>query len=331
MKRIAITGSSGYYGRRLIQQFRHESPEAVILGCDLAPPADSAPDEFASLDVRNPDLTAKLREFQPDTIIHLAFVVNPTHNDALMHDINVNGTRNVMAAVRAVSPARFLIASSATAYGAWPDNPVPMAEDWQMRARQNYRYAVDKREVERMILDFAAEHPDMAVSWVRPSVIYGPGVNNYLSKFILGLPIMVLPDGRDLPMQFVHEDDVARATCHILRHNARGPFNVGPPDWVSMTQIARETGRFTVKVPFWMIVPVTVMWWGLRLPVFEFPPGLLWFLRYPWIVAPQRLQQELNFEFRYSSLDTLRELLTANAAKKKRRKIPLEPRTDATP
>lgn len=316
MKRIAITGSSGYYGSKLIQQLRTEHPEAVILGCDVIPPRAGAPDEFEALDVRNPELIARLRAFQPDTIIHLAFIVNPIHNDRLMHDVNINGTRNVLEAVREIQPERFLIASSATAYGAWPDNPVPMPEDWQMRVRPNYRYAIDKREVERMLAEFAAAHPQIAVSWVRPAVIYGPGVDNYLSKFMLGLPIMVLPDGRDLPMQFVHEDDVARATCHILRHNARGPFNVGPPDWVTMTQIARERGKITIKVPFWMIVPVTITWWGLRLPVFEFPPGLLWFLRYPWVVAPQRLQQELGFEFRYSSLDTLRELLKADAAKK---------------
>jgi UDP-glucose 4-epimerase len=315
MKRIAITGSSGYYGRKLIQQLRIDHPEARILGCDVTPPREGPPDEFASLDVRNPQLADKLREFQPDTIVHLAFVVNPIHNDALMRDVNVNGTRNVMDAVRSIHPARFLIASSATAYGAWPDNPVPMPEEWQLRARPNFRYAVDKHELEQMFARFAAELPEIAVSWVRPAIIYGPGVNNYLSKFLFGLPLIVLPDGRDLQMQFVHEDDVAAATCHILRHNARGPFNIGPPDWVTMSDIARETRRFTMKLPFWAIVPVTTMWWGLRLPIFEFPPGLLWFVRYPWVVEPRRLQQELGFQFRYSSLDTLRESVKARSGK----------------
>jgi hypothetical protein len=59
-----------------------------------------------------------------------------------------------------------------------------------------------------------------------------------------------------------------------------------------------------------MIRIITTCWWGLRLPGFEFPPGLLYFLRHPWVVAPRRLERELGFRFQYSSRDTLRELLT---------------------
>lgn len=315
MKRIAITGSSGYYGRKFIEHVRRQSPEARILGCDVVPPQSGAPDEFVSLDVRSPELSPTLEKFQPDTILHLAFVVNPIHDDRKMHEINVGGTRNVLGAVERIRPRRFLMASSATAYGAWPDNPVPMPEDWQLRTRQNFRYAKDKHQTESLVAEFAAKNEDIAVSWVRPCIIYGPGVQNYLSKFLIHLPIIVLPDGRDLQMQFVHEDDVAGATWEILRHESRGPFNIGPPDWVTLTEIARETKRLKFKIPFWMIVPVTTVWWALRLPLFEYPPGLLWFLRYPWVVEPRRLVNEIGYKFQYSSMDTLREMLRAHAAR----------------
>jgi hypothetical protein len=36
------------------------------------------------------------------------------------------------------------------------------------------------------------------------------------------------------------------------------------------------------------------------------------YIRYPWVVAPNRLCRELGFQFKFSSLDTLRVLLRAH-------------------
>jgi UDP-glucose 4-epimerase len=312
MRSIAITGSSGYYGRRLIAYARSQDPEVRILGLDVTEPRDNPPDEFARIDVRDPALREAITAFAPDTLVHLAFVVNPIRDDRKMHEINVGGTRNVFEAVTAAKPRRFLMASSASVFGAWPDNPVPMDESWPIRARPEYRYAVDKTDLERQIAQFAQAHPDVAVSWVRPATIYGPGVNNFLSRLLLNLPLVSLPDGNDTPLQFVHEDDVAAATWLILRENARGAFNLGPPDWVSTSEMAREAGRRTIRIPFWMLYSITTMWWGLRLPIFDFPPAIHYYLRYPWVVAPNRLVRELGFTFKYSSIETLRELLRAH-------------------
>ena len=115
-------------------------------------------------------------------------------------------------------------------------------------------------------------------------------------------------DGCDSPLSFVHEDDVA-ATWRILEADGRGPYNIGPPDWVRLTDIAAHSGRRVITLPFWFIRCLTTFWWGLRLPVFDFPVGMLYFLRYPWVVAPVRLERELGYRFQYSSLDTLREML----------------------
>jgi UDP-glucose 4-epimerase len=309
MQRIAITGSSGYYGRKLIECLRRQAPHVRIFGCDVIPPRDAAPDEFVRLDIRNPELPGALDAFAPDTIVHLAFVVNPTHDDGEMRSINIDGTDNVFRAVRRLRPARFLMSSSATVYGCFPDNPVPADETWIVRARPNYRYSVDKTELEQQIAALARELPETAVSWTRPAIIYGPGVNNYLSRFILQLPLIVLLDGCDSPLQFVHEEDVAAATWRILDAGGRGPYNVGPPDWVQLSDIATHSGRRVISLPFWFVRCITTCWWGLRLPVFDFPVGLLYFLRYPWVAAPNRLERELGFRFQYSSLDTLRALL----------------------
>jgi UDP-glucose 4-epimerase len=198
MQRIAITGSSGYYGRQFIEHIRQESPDTRILGIDVVPPPSVAPHEFVQTDIRSAEVRTALAKFRPDTIVHLAFVLNPIRDKRLMCDINIGGTNNVFESVRALQPERFLVASSATAYGAWPDNPVPIHEDWRLKPRENFQYAADKTAIELAIKSLAEELPNVAISWTRPVIIGGKGANNYLSRFVLNLPFIVLPDGQDM-------------------------------------------------------------------------------------------------------------------------------------
>jgi UDP-glucose 4-epimerase len=234
--------------------------------------------------------------------------VNPIHDKRLMHDINVGGTANVFEAVRRLRPTRFLTASSATAYGAWPDNPVPISEGWRLKAREEFQYASEKTALEAELQQLAEELPDIAVSWTRATIIGGKGVNNYLSRLVRHLPLIVLPDGEDVRLQFVHVDDCAAATWEILCQDARGPFNVAPRDWVSLTELAELTNRPVIKLPFWTFKLVSGIWWHLRLPIFDYPPSLHDFIRHPWVIAPTRLENELGFQFRYTAEETLLEI-----------------------
>lgn len=308
VKRIAITGSSGFCGRSLISRLRQEAPDAKILGLDVNSPASDPPDHFRRIETRDCQLVDVLREFAPDTVVHMAFAMNVTHDDSQMRDININGSRNVFAAVTEVKPQRFLYYSSMTAYGAWPDNPVPLDEASPLRACADFRYAADKTELERDILSFADRHPQIAVSWVRPAMVLGHGVRNYLSRYLFEGHFVTLPDGIDSPIQFVHERDLARATWQILDRNGRGPFNVCPRNWVKWSEVARLRNRRMVKLPLWLIKTLTKISWTLRLPplipAMGCPPGIANFIRFPWVGAPNRLTEEYGFQFQYSSFDT---------------------------
>lgn len=312
MQRIAITGSSGYFGRKLVEYIRSTGQRCRILGIDVVPPRSAPTDEFHRLDIRSPETARRLEEFQPDTVVHFAFVVNPIRDNRLMRDINIGGLQNVLDAVQRIRPRRFLAASSATVYGTRPGHAQPLDERAELRACRKFRYSADKLELERRLAEFEAAHPHIAVSWVRPCMVHGPGVDNYLSRLLLHIPFVCLLDGNDTPLQFVHEDDLVSATWTILQHGGRGAFNVSPPDWVHASDMALESGRRAVNVPYWIVNLVAHAWWHLRLPVFNCPPPLYGYLRDPWIIAPRRLTQELGFEFRYSSRDTLRDLLQAN-------------------
>jgi UDP-glucose 4-epimerase len=310
MKRVAITGSSGYLGRKFAEHLRRQQGQVEILGIDVRAPGRTAPppDRFVTLDILSPDLARTLQDFKPDTVVHAAFVFAPIRDRRQMRRINVDGCRNLLAAVAGTSVERLMLVSSATVYGASAENPVPIDEGQPVRSSA-FQYAADKVEAEILAGTFAERNPAVAVSRVRPAIIGGAGMDNYLYRFIFGPMRVGLLDGYDTPVQFVHEDDVVAAMLAILTAGARGPFNIGPPDWCLASNIAAATRRSTVRLPFRLMKVLHRLAWAAHLPGHEAPAELLDFARYPWVVAPRRLEQELGFRFRYSSHATLQETI----------------------
>ena len=59
---------------------------------------------------------------------------------------------------RSAAPRRPAVVS-ATVYGAWPTNPVPLTEDAPLRPDPGLAYAVQKAEVERLAAEWRDQHP----------------------------------------------------------------------------------------------------------------------------------------------------------------------------
>lgn len=317
MQRIVITGSSGYLGGCLRRYLREKYPAAALLGIDIVPPRDPEGHDFLQLDMGDASLTQRLQDFAPDTIVHHGFVVPPMHNEQKMRQINVAGSENVMAAAAACRVKRLCIASSATAFGAWPDNPVPLDDRDPVRARTEFSYAHHKADLERAVAEFAAKHPEIAVSWIRPCIVAGPNMRNYLQRLLFSSPILAALDGVDSPLQLVHEDDVSAATHEILVRGATGPFNLAPDDTITQGEVATATKRWLLKLPFGVAKALTWLAWWSYFPLHEYPPGFLYFVRYPWVAAPHRLTRELGYQFQYSSRATLDVMLALQAQRRK--------------
>jgi UDP-glucose 4-epimerase len=313
LRRCVVTGSSGYLGSRLVAAFQQAG--VAVLGIDQRPAsgrlaAAAKPASFVASDIRASGLADAIGQFSPDTIIHAAFAVQPLRDDGLMQAVNVGGTTNILQISAAVKPERLLVVSSATAYGAWADNPIPMDETFPRRPCQAFRYAADKQTVEGLLDAFSLQHPGIDVSWVRPGIIGGPCGSSFVTRFILHAPVLARFDGVDQPLQFVHEWDVVRGIAAVLSGGGRGAYNLAPPNWTLVSEIARETGRTAISMPFWLGKAIHSAGWHLRTRLHEAPAGFLAFARNPWVVAPRRLTEELDFRFAYSSLDTLRSMLT---------------------
>lgn len=317
MQRFAITGSSGYLGAKLVDLIRKTVPDAQILGIDLRPSKDHSTDQFEQSDVRDPKVRDALRAFRPDTVIHSAFAVTPIRDKKLMRSINLDGFENIRNAVAELSPERFHVVSSATAFGAWPDNPIPIPEDYPTRGRPEFIYSADKSEIERILVEFSANNPGIVTSWVRPAIIVGPKMDNYLTQILFKGRVLARLDGEESKIQFVHEDDLTRAIMAILKQSGRGAYNVGPADWVTGTELAKATRTPYLTLPFGLARVLTDFFWNLRCPLIRVPGGFWYFARYPWVVDSARLRNELKFEFQYTSRQTMDEYVVFNPRSKR--------------
>src|SRR5947207_15578578 len=182
--RYVITGGAGYIGTRLVEQLVERDDTERVVIADVRPPRSFRPKaEYQQLDVRDGQGARELlaRE-RPDALVHLAFILNPVHDENAMYEIDVGGTHNVLEAASAAGTGQVLVTSSTTAYGAFPDNPVPIDEDWPVRGVPDFEYARDKAEADRLCQLWALRHPDSTMTIVRPSIIFGPNDENCILR-----------------------------------------------------------------------------------------------------------------------------------------------------
>jgi UDP-glucose 4-epimerase len=302
--RYVITGGSGYIGSRLVEHLSQREDTERIVVCDVKPPRVMRPDvEFEQMDVRDREaVRALLERLKPDALVHLAFILNPAHDEHFMYDVDVNGTHNVLEAAGKAGTEHVLVTTSAVAYGAFPDNPVPLTEDDPVRGVAAFSYARDKTESDRLCQLWAAKYPDRTMTIVRPCIVFGPSVDNYLVRLWTKQPFQVDVGNMENGVQFAHEDDVAEAVIRLLEGRHEGAFNVAGDGLMTIRETAELSGQPIRRMPLWLYRLLGKVLWGLRQS--EAPPGQIEYAIHPWLVSNDRLKQVAGWKPRYTSRET---------------------------
>lgn len=306
--RYLITGGSGYIGGRLIDELseRDETEKIVIVDVN-APKRHWAKTEFVKGDVRDGAATRELLEREEiDALVHLAFILNPIRDEAMMYDVDVNGAQATLKAAADAGTQQVLVTTSGVAYGAFPDNPKPIAEDWPVRGVPDFSYARDKTEADRLCQLWAAEHPDRVMTIVRPCIVFGPNVDNYIVRSFENNPFVPLLDGVDEEFQLAHEDDVVSALIALLDGKHGGAFNVAGDGLMTWGRAAQLIDKKTRQVSLKNMKRFANTMWKLRVPRTEAPAGNLDFLRYPWVLSTEKLKAETGWAPKYDTLETFK-------------------------
>jgi UDP-glucose 4-epimerase len=298
--RILVTGASGYVGRKLVDVLGHQDWVDAVVGLDAVAATQDAPKHlFIERDIREP-LADVVDAHQIDTLVHLAFIVAPTHDPASMEAVNVQGTRNVLEAAARANVKHLLYTSSAAAYGFHRDNDVPLTEESPLRGNDDVVYARSKRRTEELIAAYARMHPDTAVTVLRPCFVAGPGAShplaNHLRKKIVFLP------RRTVPFQFVHEDDLVGLIVHLLARRQRGTYNVAGEGTIEFKEMVKALGNFRIPLSWPVIYAANHIAWKLRLRwITDIPSPALRMAVEPWLVSTKKLLAETGYRFRYDT------------------------------
>jgi UDP-glucose 4-epimerase len=251
VKKTIVTGGAGFIGSHLTERLVELGYQTVII------------DDLSSGKMENMDkvLFGKKAEFVQGSItdfsllkrlfkdasyvFHLAAITSVPRsidNPQASHEVNVNGTLNVLLAARDNSVRRVVLASSAAVYGDTPT--LPQRED--MMPHPLSPYAVAKLTGEYYCQVFT-EIYNLPTVCLRYFNIYGPrqDVNSpyaaVIPKFIQevrrGNPPVIFGDGEQT-RDFAFVKDVVEANVLAAQSDITGTFNIGCGESVTINRLA---------------------------------------------------------------------------------------------
>jgi UDP-glucose 4-epimerase len=339
--RVLLTGASGNVGtallRRLVAEPEVEEIRGVVrrLPDTAAAPYDAV--DWHLLDIadpaRGPELAAALRGV--DACVHLAWQIQPSHDEAAMRRVNVDGSAHVAAATAAAGVPPLVHASSVGAYAPGPKDP-PVDESWPATGIPSSTYSRHKAEVEGLLDEVERTHRRLTVARIRPGLVMQGSAGSEIGRYFLGpllpkgwlgrVPLPLLPLPAPLVGQVVHAADVAEALWAILRQRASGAFNLAGEPPLTERDVARALRAVRyLPVPWEAVRAVAALTWRARLqPVEE---GWLDLAREVPVMDTARAKRELGWSPRVPAPEALAELVQGIGHGAGAPSPPLKPRT----
>lgn len=197
-------------------------------------------------------------------------------------------TREFLASATADSVTHVVVVTSAMVYGAWDNNPVPLDESRPVRPQPRFALASAMAVAEVMVEQWRSERPDRGATILRPAPVVADVDTEPLVRALAhaaGLSSSELP----APAQFLHRRDLESAIEICRRRRADGIFNVAPDGSISGERL-RELVAHPLRpsLPPRLRDAVYGLRWTLtRGPI---PPGLVDYVRNPWVVSNEALR-----------------------------------------
>lgn len=292
--KVLITGIAGGQGRLVAQRLLGGF---TVSGVDRTAWEDHPRDIAVHvLDLRKRKMEDIFRTERPDAVVHHAFIRHFQVEPRVRHEVNVLGTKRLLEYCVTYGVQRIVVLSSHYVYGALPDNPYYVDEEYPLNVSRTYPEVRDLAEVDTLCNAFLWRHPEIATTILRPVATLGPTVHSTMARYLRQTYVPMIM-GFDPMMQFIHEDDVADAVALALERGTHGVFNVVGPEAVPLSVAIRETGGVAVPIPepIARIVFGQLFQWGL----YHVPPGAIDFVKYPCTLDGRRFRTATGFTSRH--------------------------------
>lgn len=222
MKKILITGGTGFIGKNLIKYIDENHHDYIC--CHI----DSSVDITDRFEVKD-----MLEDYQPDVIIHLAAISNPSHPDKEeMWRINVDGTRHLLN--NTPPDTRFIFASSINVYG-------DGSHGIYTTVNPSDFYGASKATGE--ILVSTANNRGIRASSLRLCGVVGPdlthgAIKSMIQEIQISGTATIFGRGEGAKKPFLHIDDVCKAICLAIKKDKFDVLNINNQDVISTNDIA---------------------------------------------------------------------------------------------
>jgi len=313
--KVAITGATGNVGTALLRTLADEPAVESIVGIARRLPRAHFPKTtFVRADISRDDLAAHVAG--ADCVVHLAWLIQPSHDRRTTWSTNVLGSRRVFEATAAAGVPALVYASSVGAYSPGPKERT-VDESWPTGGIATSFYSRDKADVEAILDELERDHPGLRIVRLRPSLIFQRAMGVEVKKLFTGplLPHRLLEPGRipfvpDTPrlrFQVTHTDDVADAYRRAIVGDARGAFNIAAEPVLDPDALAQLFGARKVPMPARLLRGLVAATWRARLQ--PTPEGWVDMGLQTPLLDATRARTELGWEPRRSAGDTLLELV----------------------
>lgn len=318
--KVVIIGASGNIGSALIRELAsHDHTRDGIVGVarripEVTPHAtELASVRWESADVARDDLDPILAG--ADVVVHLAWLVQPSHHPDVTWQTNAVGTRRVLDAAARQGVSAVIVNSSSAAYS--PSDGPPVDESWPTDGPSSASYVREKVYVERLLDIFELEHPAIRVVRLRPAFVFQRSAATHQRRLFAGplLParlldprlIPILPVPRGLRFQTVHAGDLARALVAAIERPVSGAFNITTDDVLDRDTLAEVFSAKALDVAPGIARHTVGAAWRLRAVA---APGDLFdaLMRLP-VMSAARARAELDWQPHHSGRQALEALL----------------------
>ena len=239
IRRVAVTGASGFIGRALVATLAVEGVAVTALSRSPMPRGTGTNLRLIAGDLRDADSVARLLE-GADTLYNLAYDVRASGAD------NLAAFDTLLAGARAAGTRRIVHLSSVVVYDAWPDADCVETGAMTPRAPGSYRDT-------KIAMEGRLAASGLSAAILQPTIVYGPGSRLWTDRLADALMMreMVLPAPEGL-CNGVHVDDLVQA-CRLAAAPAApdGRFIVSGPAPFAWSDLLRGyaaiLGKGTVR------------------------------------------------------------------------------------